>query len=83
MLTTTHPTFAWEPYPGAVCYEVLVYGDNATFYRFGETEGAIITADEELPPDTYEWYITAYGDEWKSDRLGESHKWRLTVSQPQ
>jgi len=83
ILTTARPAFAWESYSGAVVYEVLVYGDGGTFYRFGETEKNTIIADEELPPDTYEWYITAYADEWKLDRLGDSQKWHFTVSESQ
>lgn len=83
VLTTARPTFAWESYPGAVVYEVLVYGDGGTFYRFGETKKTTLTAEEELPPDNYEWYITAYEDEWKLDTLGDSHKWHFTVSELQ
>ena len=59
----------------------LVHGDGGTFYRFGETEKITLTADEGLLPDTYEWYIIAYADEWKSERLGDSHKWHFTVSE--
>lgn len=81
IITTARPTFVWESYPGAVSYEVLVYGDNTTFYRFGRTEETTLTADGDLPPDNYEWYITAYGDEWKFDTLGDSQKWHFTVFQ--
>jgi hypothetical protein len=83
ILTTAGPTFVWESYPGAVAYEVLVYGDNTTFYRFGRTEKTTLTGEEELPLDNYEWYVTAYGDECKFDTLGDSQKWHFTVSESQ
>jgi len=81
ILTTARPTFAWESYPGAVVYEVLVYGDGGTFYRFGESKKTTLTAEEELPPDNYEWYVTAYEDECKLDVLGDSYKWHFIVSE--
>jgi len=86
LVTTSRPTFKWEPYIGAVAYEVNVQAESGDRYHFPEyppgTNETTATIPEDLPPGYYEWYIWAYDDISKLTPIGESHRWRFIISTP-
>lgn len=85
VVTTNRPTFSWEPFPGDVEYEVLVYAEEGTLYHFPSstdlTTETDLTAPEDLPSGDYEWSILVYkrGEPFS---FGESVRWSFTIRSP-
>jgi hypothetical protein len=85
VVTTSHPTFSWEPFPGDVEYEVLVYAEEGTLHHLpsstDHTAKTDLTALEELPPGDYEWAVLVY-ERGEAFSFGESVRWHFTIQLP-